>query len=102
VSPINAAPIDSGRGHIMCNACGQPLRDHRVRQLCPVLAGERVTVGSARSESPEAIRRRQHRAKPRNAYAAACERCGAGPGERCRSLANGRPNSRPHDERGRL
>lgn len=40
----------AGKGVIKCDACGEPLRDHRIGP-CPALAGETIYVASPRSRS---------------------------------------------------
>lgn len=58
---------DTGLGILVCQACGEPLRHHRIAQPCPAMRGERITVGRIRGHgdpnSPDAIRRRASRAK---------------------------------------
>ncbi len=69
---IRGLPSVTGIGKLLCNECGEPLRDHRIGFPCPHLilpVGARLTVGRPARyergdpESPAAKRKRASREK---------------------------------------
>lgn len=55
-----------GNGIIICEGCGNPVRDHSLLSPCPALEGDRITVArpsrrfDRRGESIESERRRRY------------------------------------------
>lgn len=43
---------DTGRGILLCTACGEPYRDHPLTEQCKALNGIRITAPSSRKRRP--------------------------------------------------